>query len=31
MKQLAAEGLSSDPVALNARLQELLLKHNNGG
>jgi hypothetical protein len=31
MRQLAAEGLSSDPVAFNARLQELLLKDNNGG
>src|SRR5262249_403368 len=31
MKQLSLEGLSSDPVAFNKRLQELLAIKQNGG
>jgi hypothetical protein len=31
IKQLSREGLSSDPVAFNARLQELLNAHKTNG
>jgi len=31
MRQLSQEGLSSDPVAFNKRLQELLAIKQNGG